>query len=236
MDKSVFRDADLILSLDTRDWESHPRHRPHQAGAPSRSIRRCEMIEIGFGDIGLSKWSMDYTRMPNCSLRVLGDTATAIPELTRLCRERIARDAGLAERIAGRSAEIGTRHDALFAKWASSRAADWDACPIALPRLAHELWDVIKTEDWVLTACTLQDWALNCGISTGPTATPAARSAPGPRSACRSASPSLTAAPDAWWSTSSPTATSCSTPAHCGRRQEQNTVPDRDVQQPRLLQ
>ena len=22
------------------------------------------------------------------------------------------------------------------------------------------MWDVIKTEDWVLTACTLQDWVL----------------------------------------------------------------------------
>ena len=32
--------------------------------------------------------------------------------------------------------------------------------PITLPRLAHEIWDAIKNEDWVLTACTLQDWAL----------------------------------------------------------------------------
>ena len=41
--------------------------------------------------------------MPNCSLRVLGDTLTAIPELTRLCRERIARDPALSRRIAGRA-------------------------------------------------------------------------------------------------------------------------------------
>jgi acetolactate synthase-1/2/3 large subunit len=31
--------------------------------------------------------------------------------------------------------------------------------PITLPRLASELWSVIKGEDWVLTANTLQDWA-----------------------------------------------------------------------------
>src|SRR6516164_4005324 len=37
--------------------------------------------------------------------------------------------------------------------------ADWDGVPIALPRLASEIWDVIKHEDWVLTANTLQDWA-----------------------------------------------------------------------------
>jgi acetolactate synthase I/II/III large subunit len=27
-----------------------------------------------------------------------------------------------------------------------------------VPRLASEIWDAIKNEDWVLTACTLQDW------------------------------------------------------------------------------
>jgi acetolactate synthase-1/2/3 large subunit len=116
------------------------------------------MIELGFGDIGLSKWSMDFTRMPDCSLRVIGDTVTAVPELTKLCKDRIGREAGLADRIAHRAAEIAVRHDALFAKWEMQSREDWDASPISLPRLAHEIWDVIKTEDWVLTACTLQDW------------------------------------------------------------------------------
>src|SRR5262249_59063005 len=45
-------------------------------------------------------------------------------------------------------------------KWERESLEDWDASPITLPRLAHEMWDVIKHEDWVLTACTLQDWVL----------------------------------------------------------------------------
>jgi acetolactate synthase I/II/III large subunit len=161
MDKSVFRNADLILSLDTRDWEkpTHIIDRTKRATQPLYPAN-CEMIELGFGDIGLSKWSMDFTRMPNSSLRVLGDTLTAIPELTKLCKNRVNWGATLADRIAKRTAEISARHDALFAKWAEQSREDWDASPISLPRLAHEVWDAIKTEDWVLTACTLQDWAL----------------------------------------------------------------------------
>ena len=31
---------------------------------------------------------------------------------------------------------------------------------MSLPRLAHEIWQVIKNEDWVLTANTLEEWAL----------------------------------------------------------------------------
>jgi acetolactate synthase-1/2/3 large subunit len=161
MDKSVFREADLILSLDTRDWEkpTHIIERTKRTVEPLYPSS-CEMIEIGFGDIGISKWSMDYTRMPNCSLRVLADTATAIPELTDLCRARIAGTPALAGKIAKRAAAVKARHDGLFAKWEKDSRKDWDASPIALPRLAHEMWDVIKNEDWVLTACTLQDWVL----------------------------------------------------------------------------
>src|SRR5208283_3886380 len=115
----------------------------------------CDMIEIGFGEINLSKWSMDYGRMPPCSLRVLGDTLTAIPELTRLCRERIAQDPSLAKTVAARTETIATKHDDLFKKWAAAAKQDWDGLPITLPRLASEMWEVIKSEDWVLTACTL---------------------------------------------------------------------------------
>jgi acetolactate synthase I/II/III large subunit len=161
MDKPVFGDADLILSLDTRDWEkpTHVIDRTRRATRPLYPAG-CDMMEIGFGDIGLSKWSMDYSRMPDCSLRVLGDTATAVPELTRLCAERIARTARLGERIARRAGDIAQRHDALFAVWAEQSRQEWDASPITLPRLAHEIWDAIRNEDWVLTACTLENWAL----------------------------------------------------------------------------
>ncbi len=158
-EKEIFRDADLILSLDTRDWEksTHYIDRTKRQVVPHYGSD-CQMIEIGFGEINLSKWSMDYARMPTCSLRVLGDTLTAIPELTRLCRERIAKDAGLAKRIAARTKAVAQKHDALFKSWAEAAKKDWDGVPITLPRLASEMWDVIKHEDWVLTACNLQEW------------------------------------------------------------------------------
>ncbi len=158
-EKEIFRDADLILTLDTRDWEksTHFNDRTKRQVVPHYPPN-CEMIEIGFGEINLSKWSMDYARMPTCSLRVLGDTLTAIPELTRICRERIAKNPALAKSVAERTEIVAKKHDALFKKWADEAKKDWDGLPITLPRLASEMWDVIKDEDWVLTACNLQDW------------------------------------------------------------------------------
>ncbi len=158
-EKVIFRDADLIVLLDVRDWEksTHFNDRTRRQVAPHYPPD-CQMIDVGFGELNISKWSMDYARMPTCSLRVLGDTLTAIPELTRLCRERIANNPVLGKRVAERAKAVAAKHDALFKKWADEAKQDWDGAPIALPRLASEMWDAIKDEDWVLTACNLQDW------------------------------------------------------------------------------
>ena len=158
-EKEIFRDADLILLLDVRDWEksTHFNDRTKRRVVPHYPPD-CQMIDVGFGEINLSKWSMDYARMPSCSLRVLGDTLTAIPELTRACRKRIAKDPALAKRVAERAKAVAAKHDVLFKTWAEAAKQDWDGVPIALPRLASEMWSVIKHEDWVLSACNLQDW------------------------------------------------------------------------------
>ncbi len=161
MDKNVFRDADLILSLDTRDWEK-PTHVIDRTKRRTRALypASCEMIEIGFGDIGLSKWSMDYTRMPNAACVCSATPRRRSPSSRGSAASGSRGRRGLPSAIAARAAEIAVRHDALFAGWAAQSHEDWDASPIALPRLAHELWNVIRDEDWVLTASTLQDWTL----------------------------------------------------------------------------
>jgi acetolactate synthase I/II/III large subunit len=50
-------------------------------------------------------------------------------------------------------------HRAMRERWRAAANKNWDSSPIAAPRLALEVWDAIKDEDWVLTAGTLQDWA-----------------------------------------------------------------------------
>jgi len=157
MDKESLRQVDLMVGLDVKDWEKQLTELDN-----ARRIRlpitpeRCDFVEIGFGEINISKWSFDYCRMQPCSIRALGDTALAIPELTRLCRDRIAGDSMLKERIAQRKIAIGRRHDELWAEWQKAAHENWDASPITFSRLALEVWEAIKTEDWVLTANNLK--------------------------------------------------------------------------------
>ena len=157
MVKDVFRDADLLLCLDVRDWEKPTT----ELVSTTRTITSvvpadCTWVDIGFGDLELSSWAMDYQRLLHAQLRILADTTLAIPALRDLCRTRI--DADAARRIELRKAAVAQRHREARARWAEQARADWDASPVPLPRLASEVWEVIKNEDWVLTAGTLEDW------------------------------------------------------------------------------
>jgi acetolactate synthase-1/2/3 large subunit len=157
-DKDYVRRADLLVGLDVRDWEKPL----SELDSTKRTVKplvpdACERVEIGFGEIGISKWSFDYCRMQPCSVRALGDTALAIPALTRICATRLAGDRKLAARAAERRAAIGERHDALWARWQNEARRHWDAAPVTLPRFALEIWEAIKGEDWVLSANNLRN-------------------------------------------------------------------------------
>src|SRR6266481_2941252 len=159
MAKDVFRDADLILCLDARDWE-RPTSELVSATRQRTSIvpPGARWIDIGFGDLELSSWALDYQRLQHADLRILADTSIAIPMLTELLQARLKKDGAYAGRVRTRAAEIAKASEAKRARWAKEAREDWDASPIMLPRLASEVWDAIKGEDWVLTANTLEEW------------------------------------------------------------------------------
>jgi len=160
MEKEVFRDADLVLCLDTRDWE-----RPTtELVSTTRELTSivpagAKWIDIGFGDLELSSWALDYQRLHHADLRILADTSIAIPMLTGLLRSRLKGDAQLEQQVKARAADVAKQSNAKRERWAKEAREHWDASPIALGRLASEVWEAIKNEDWVLTAGTLDEWA-----------------------------------------------------------------------------
>jgi acetolactate synthase-1/2/3 large subunit len=160
MDKEVMRKADLIVGLDVREWEKQVVELDSTNRTTTSLVpESCEMVEIGFSEVGISKWSHDYGRMTPCTVRALGDPEIGIPQLTAICRDRIAADSALAGRIGERGEAVGRRHAEVWREWREASRENWDASPIALPRLASEVWEVIREEDWVLSAGTLRQWA-----------------------------------------------------------------------------
>ena len=159
MEKDVFRDADLVLCLDARDWE-RPTTELVSATRKRSSIvpSNAKWIDIGFGDLELSSWALDYQRLHHADVRILADASVAIPALTALLKSRLKTDPKLGARIKVRAAQTAKQSAAKRARWAKESREDWDARPITLPRLASEVWSAIRSEDWVLTAGTLEQW------------------------------------------------------------------------------
>ncbi len=159
MDKSVFKDADVVLLVDVRDWEK-PTTTLTSATRELVSLtpKSCQWIDIGFGDLNISAWAMDYQRLLYANQRIVADTLLAVPALTALLKKAAKKDEAFGERIARRTKATARKHQALRTGWAQEALVDRDDSPITLPRLASEVWDAIKAEDWVLTAGTLEEW------------------------------------------------------------------------------
>jgi acetolactate synthase-1/2/3 large subunit len=156
---NVLDDADLLLALDVRDLE-RPTTRLDSATrrVQSRVPADCVVAEVGFADLELSSWSMDYGRYQESSLSILADTSLTVPVLADMAAERLAADQRKQARVEARRVDISQRHAAARARWQEEARRDWDATPMTTGRLALEIWDAIKDEDWVLTANTLRDW------------------------------------------------------------------------------
>jgi thiamine pyrophosphate-dependent acetolactate synthase large subunit-like protein len=155
---AALKDADLVISLDVGDLHRALNELDRDSkdrAKKSRLAPGTPIVDIGLSELRLSKWSEDLGDFQPVTLSIVADTRLALPELRRLLRERTRGRDGAARRK-----EIAARHDALVAAWEREAKADWAAAPMTAPRLASEIWSVIKNDDWVLTANTLEDWAL----------------------------------------------------------------------------
>jgi acetolactate synthase-1/2/3 large subunit len=159
MHADAFKGADLVMALDVIDW-TRGSHKPNWETREVEAITTpdCKWIDVGFADIEISKWATDYNKHHNWDMRILADTANAIPALSAACKTRIDGDTKLITKIKDRAQAVGEKHTAQWDKWQEQVKDTWDQMPMHEARMAHEVYDAIKGEDWVLTAGTLKDW------------------------------------------------------------------------------
>ncbi len=146
--------GDLFRMLNELDRDTHEKRPRIRAGTP--------IIDLGLSELRQSQWSEDLGQFQPVTLSIVADTRLALPELRRLLRERGAGDRSR------RRAEVERLHAEIESTWRERARVDWDASPMTAPRLASEIWEVIKERDWVLTSNTLESWALRLWDIDGP--------------------------------------------------------------------
>ena len=115
----------------------------------------CKLVEIGYRDVNISKWSDEYQQLVEVDLQIIADSSVTIPMLADAVAGKVNK-----ERAAARAEEIGKNHREHRGQWREDARKDWDATPMTTGRLATEIWEAIRGEDWVLTANTLEEWSL----------------------------------------------------------------------------
>jgi len=157
-DNGVLADADLVLALDVGDLHRAINELDRDSAERAKKSRLAPgtpIIDIGLSELRQSHWAEDLGEFQPATLSIVADTRLALPALRELVRTRLGdRDRG------PRRKQLAAAHLALRQKWEREAQQDWSASPMTAPRLASEIWNVIKSEDWVLTVNTLENWAL----------------------------------------------------------------------------
>jgi acetolactate synthase I/II/III large subunit len=158
--RELLKKADVILALDVPDLYG-------SLTTVSKQTRACEyitspgvkLISISLNDMLVHSWAGDYHALQALDLAMSADTAVAVPELTRLCRELLGSNGKHKASVEARQKELAEKHQARRAKWRADAEAKSSQKEVSTAWLALELGEAIKKEDWVLVNGTSNGWA-----------------------------------------------------------------------------
>ena len=158
-DEELLREADLVLCLDVFDlFQALTTVDPVNRITKYIIPEATKIIDISLRHFAVRGWSEDYGKLQPVDICISANISSALPILTPLCRELIAQKPERANRIQERFTILKAKHDNLREGWREQAEKTKDEKPISLPRLAAELWEVVRDEDWVLTSYDLNGW------------------------------------------------------------------------------
>ena len=116
-----------------------------------------KIIQIGLQDYGIKSWPSNYGRILPTDTAILGDEIQVLKQITKVCQDSM--DAGSHKRATERIPKITKVHSDLYDRLHKEvKERLWDQTPTSTARLAAEIWEVIKDEDWVLVHGSLSGW------------------------------------------------------------------------------
>jgi thiamine pyrophosphate-dependent acetolactate synthase large subunit-like protein len=118
-----------------------------------------KIVRIGTTGMLLRSNFQDFQRYVAADLDIQADAEASLPQLTEHVRRLI--DQPLAAKLAARRNSLAAAHAERRRRDLDAAAVGWDLSPISPARLAMEVWQQVKAEDWAIVGTVTQPatWA-----------------------------------------------------------------------------
>src|SRR5262245_19716140 len=154
--RELIANADLVLGLDVMDlFGALMRQDPATHAAAPATRPGCKVIHVTLADLSMRGWTTDFQELAPVDLPLAANTRVFLPALI----EEIKRQGKFSKTVVEqRRKALGAEHKEIRARWQSELKRRWDERPISPPRLAHEVWEAIRRESWLLVAGGFRNW------------------------------------------------------------------------------
>ena len=169
----VLKEADLVLTVGIKDIDAVLTRPEQEAGIVPAGLPRVasgfnrrhqsiiregtKLVRVGLQEYGIKSWTSSHGRLVPADIAILGSGPLVLRELTRLSQS--AMDDDLQRRVADRAAKAREIHAAVTARAQKDlKERWWSQKPTSTARLAAEIWETIRGQDWVLAHGSLSGW------------------------------------------------------------------------------
>jgi thiamine pyrophosphate-dependent acetolactate synthase large subunit-like protein len=154
--KELVADADVILGLDVMDlFGALVRHDAASHVSQAATKPGCKVIHVTLADMSVRGWTSDFQELAPVDLPIVASTGVFLPALIEEIRRQGKYSKGVVEE---RRKALAAQHEEIRAHWQGVLKRRWDERPISPPRLAHEVWESIRRESWLLVAGGFRSW------------------------------------------------------------------------------
>jgi acetolactate synthase I/II/III large subunit len=147
--RMLIADADVILGLEVTDFWGTLNYFHDQVRRDSHPIAKAsaKLITISADDLYIRSNYQNFQRFAQVDLAIAADAEVTLPSLIEAIRRL-----GTARNptFQARGAKLAALRQQALQEARTAATYGWDASPISTARLAAELWDQIKDEDWSL--------------------------------------------------------------------------------------
>lgn len=155
-EKELVEKADVIMGLDVMDlYGALVRHDIKTKSSKPAITPDCKVIHASLADLAIRSWSSDVQELAPIDLPILADTRVFLPALIEEIRRQEKFSKSVVE---DRRKQLSRQHDEIRENSRRDLKRRWDESPISPPRMSHEIWQVIKDEDWTLVAGAFRGW------------------------------------------------------------------------------